>query len=59
MRLFGIIYALVGPTLAGILITAALVMGMVDARSMIIAAVVGAVLAIPATWFVTRQIAAR
>lgn len=57
MRLFGIIYALVGPTLAGILITAALTMNMVDTRSMIVAAVLGFVVALPVTWLVARQIA--
>ena len=57
MRLFGIIYALVGPTLAGILITAALTMNMVDTRSMIVAAVLGFVVALPVTWLVALQIA--
>jgi len=59
MRLFGIIYALTGPTLAGILVIVALVLGMVDARSIIVATAVGALLGLPAAWVITRQIADR
>ncbi len=60
MRLFGIIYALTGPTLAGILVIVALVLGMVDARSIIVAtAVGGALLGLPAAWVIARQIADR
>jgi hypothetical protein len=59
MRLFGIIYALTGPTLAGILVIVALVLGMVDARSIIVATAVGALLGLPAAWVIARQIADR
>lgn len=55
-RLFGIIYALAGPTLAGILIIAALTMNMFDAKSVIYAAVAGFVAALPVAWIVARQI---
>lgn len=55
-RLFGIIYALAGPTLAGILITAALTMNMFDTKSMIYAAVIGFVAALPIAWVVAKQI---
>ncbi|MFP1643947.1 hypothetical protein [Pontitalea aquivivens] len=55
-RLFSLIYALSGPTLAGVLIVAALTMNMFDTRSIIAAAVAGFVLGIPAAWLVARQI---
>ncbi|MDF1621486.1 CTP synthetase [Pseudothioclava nitratireducens] len=55
-RLFGIIYALAGPTLAGILITAALTMNMFDTKSMIVAAAVGFLAALPIAWIVAKQI---
>ena len=59
MRLFGIIYALTGPTLAGTLVIVALVLGMVDARSIIVATAVGALLGLPAACVIARQIADR
>mgnify|MGYP003590707659 CR=1 FL=1 len=58
IRLMGIIYALAGPTLAGVLIIAALTMNMFDVKSMLAAAAIGFVVAIPAAWLVARQIVA-
>ncbi|MFD2174477.1 CTP synthetase [Rhodobacter lacus] len=55
-RLFGIIYALAGPTLAGILITAALTMNMFNTKAMLVAAAVGFVVALPIAWVVAKQI---
>ncbi|PTV96348.1 hypothetical protein C8J27_102142 [Rhodobacter aestuarii] len=55
-RLFGIIYALAGPTLAGILITAALTMNMINTKSMIYAAAIGFIVALPIAWIVAKQI---
>lgn len=55
-RLFGIMYALAGPTLAGVLIVAALTMGMYDTKSMIYAAVVGFVAALPVAWIVAKKV---
>lgn len=55
-RLFGIIYALAGPTLAGIIITAALTMNKFDTMSMIYSAAIGFVVAIPIAWIVAKQI---
>lgn len=55
-RLFGIIYALAGPTLAGILITAALTMNLFETKMMIYAAVIGFVAALPIAWIVAKQI---
>ncbi|MFT3688151.1 hypothetical protein [Paenirhodobacter sp.] len=58
LRLFTLLYALIGPTLAGVFITAALTMNRVDARAMIVAAVAGFVLALPASWLVAKQLSA-
>lgn len=58
IRLMGIIYALAGPTLAGVLIIAALTMNMFDMKSVLAAAAIGFVVAIPAAWLVARQIVA-
>jgi hypothetical protein len=55
-RLFGIIYALAGPTLAGIIITAALTMNKFDTTSMIYSAAAGFLVAIPVAWIVAKQI---
>ncbi|MAQ38270.1 hypothetical protein BMI91_09980 [Thioclava sediminum] len=56
MRLFGIIYALVGPTLAGILITAALTMNMFTTNAMIVSAVIGFLVAVPVAWYIAKMI---
>lgn len=58
MRLFLIIYTLAGPTLAGIAIIVALSTGMVGARPIIAATVIGALAALPASWIVARRLAA-
>lgn len=55
-RLFGIIYALVGPTVAGVLIVVALTMNMYDMKTMIYAAVIGFVVALPVAWIVAGKI---
>ena len=57
-RLFAMIYILAGTTLAGIAITAALTIGRDSASDIIIASVVGAVLAIPVSWLVANKLAA-
>ncbi len=56
MRLFGIIYALVGPTLAGILITAALTMNMFTTNAMIVSAAIGFLVALPVAWYIAKMI---
>lgn len=56
MRLFAIIYSLAGPTLAGILITAALTMNMFTTNAMIVSAVIGFVVALPIAWYVAKMI---
>lgn len=56
MRLFAIIYSLAGPTLAGILITAALTMNMFTTNAMIASAVIGFIVALPIAWYVAKMI---
>lgn len=55
-RLFGIIYTLAATTLAGSAVVAALTVGLVEARSIIVAALIGSLLAAPLAWVVTRRI---
>lgn len=55
-RLASILYALSGPTLAGILVIAALTVGRDDLNSILWAAAIGAVLGLPAAWIIARKI---
>ncbi|PKP71423.1 MAG: CTP synthetase [Alphaproteobacteria bacterium HGW-Alphaproteobacteria-4] len=55
-RLASILYALAGPTLAGILVIAALTTGRDDLRSILWAAVIGAVLGLPTAWIIAKKI---
>ncbi|MBC7137589.1 MAG: hypothetical protein H5U17_02395 [Defluviimonas sp.] len=56
VRLFLIIYTLAATVLAGSAVVAALTMGRVDAVSIIVAAVAGAVVALPVSWLVVRTL---
>lgn len=56
IRLAALIYIFVGVTLAGSLIVAALTMNMFDTRSIVIAAVVGFVAALPVAWVLARKL---
>jgi len=58
LKLFGAIYVLSAPTIMGVLIVALLTMNRFDSTQILIAAVVGAVLAVPVAALVTKQIAA-
>lgn len=49
-KLFAIAYLLAGPTLAGILVIAALTLGRFDAATVGFAALAGAVLALPVSY---------
>lgn len=55
-RLFFIIYTLAGTTLAGSAIVAALTMNLFDLKSIIVAAVLGAVAALPVAWYVAKSL---
>lgn len=56
LRLTSLIYPIVGTALAGTCVTAALVMGVSDGVSIIAAAGVGAVVALPVSFAVARKL---
>ena len=58
VRLFGIIYAMGGTTLAGSAVVAALVTGNDTLKPILIAAVLGALVALPLCWVVAKKIIA-
>lgn len=58
LRLFMIIYTLAATALAGSAVIAALTMNLVDAKSIVAAALIGALAAIPVSWVVAKQISA-
>ncbi|MEZ5755614.1 MAG: CTP synthetase [Paracoccaceae bacterium] len=55
-RLFFLLYALIGPTLAGVGVVIVLTMGMDTLRPILTAAAVGFALGVPAAWIVMRQL---
>jgi len=55
-RLFFIIYTLASTTLAGSAIVAALTMNLFDLKSIIVAAILGALVALPVSWFVAKSL---
>ena len=55
-KLFGYIYILAGTTLAGVAVIAALSLGKDGASEISIAAAVGAVLAFPAAWLISKKL---
>ena len=57
-RLAGILFSLISTTLAGSAIVAALVMGHDTLTPILVAAVLGFVAAVPATYWVTKEITA-
>ncbi len=57
LRLTAFLYIFIATTLAGILITAVMVVpDLYTANNMIIAAVIGAVLGLPTAWFVAKAV---
>ncbi len=56
LRLAGILYSLISTSLAGTFIIAVLVAGYGTLTPILAAALVGFVLALPATWLVTKAI---
>lgn len=57
LRLSMILFSMISTALAGTAIIIALTLGRVDLMSIIAAAAIGFLLAIPVSWFVARQIA--
>ncbi|MCB1424518.1 MAG: hypothetical protein R3D65_13745 [Zhengella sp.] len=58
LKILGAIYILAAPTIMGVLIVALLTMNMFESQKIIMAAIAGAVIAMPVSWFVSRQILA-
>jgi hypothetical protein len=56
LRLTMMLYSLIGTTLAGMAMVAALTMGIVTAQALIASAVLGFGLALPVSWLVARAI---
>jgi predicted PurR-regulated permease PerM len=57
-KLFGILFSMVATTLMGIGVVVALTTGFTTLQPILIAAVIGFVLSLPATWVLARQIEA-
>ena len=58
LKILGAIYILAAPTIMGVLIVALLTMNMFERQKIILAAIAGAVIALPVSWIVSRQILA-
>lgn len=56
IRLFSIIYSMAGTTGAGIGVIAALASGYDDLNGVLVGAIAGAVIALPATYVVTKKL---
>ena len=56
LKLAALVYIMVGSVLAGSFVVAALTMGRVDAISISVAAVLGALVALPVAWFVAARL---
>ena len=55
-RLMGILFSVIGTTLAGIGVVVVLTMGYGTLQPILVAAAAGAVLAIPVSWMVARNL---
>lgn len=56
LRLTAVIYVLLGATLAGIFIVAALTMGLDTGKPILYSAIAGFVVGLPISWLVAKQI---
>lgn len=56
MRLFFLLYPVIGTTLAGIAMVVALTTGMDTVKPIVVAAAIGALVGLPATWIVARKV---
>lgn len=55
-RLMSLLYAIVGTTLAGIGVVAAVSLNLYDVQSIVVAAALGALLALPVSWLVAKKL---
>lgn len=56
LRLTSILYSIIGTTLAGIGVVVAVTLNLYDVQSIVISAAIGAVLALPVSWMVAKQL---
>lgn len=56
LRLTMVMHSIVGTTLAGIGVIFAVTMNLYDVRSIVVAAALGAVLAIPVSWIIAKKL---
>jgi preprotein translocase subunit SecF len=56
LKLTAMVYIIVGSMLAGSCVIAALTMGRMDAVSISVAAVIGALAALPVSWFIATKL---
>ncbi len=56
LKLVAIVYIMVGSVLAGSFVVAALTMERMDAASISIAALIGAIVAMPVAWYVATKL---
>ncbi|MEZ5751357.1 MAG: hypothetical protein R3D60_05095 [Paracoccaceae bacterium] len=56
LRLMMLLYSIVGTTLAGIGVVVAVTMGLYTMTPIIVSAAAGAILALPLTWYVAKQL---
>lgn len=56
LRLTMVMYSIVGTTLAGIGVIAAVTMNLYDVQSIVVAAAVGAVVAVPVSWVIAKKL---
>ncbi|WP_424944771.1 CTP synthetase [Aliiroseovarius crassostreae] len=56
LRLTAVIYVLLGATVAGILIVAALTMGLDTGKPIVYAAIIGFIVALPISWVVAGKL---
>ena len=57
LRLMMVLFSMIGTTLAGIGVVVVLTMGRYDVTSIIAGAALGAILALPVSWMVARNLA--
>ena len=58
LRLAMILYSILGTTLAGSGVVAAVSLGLYDVNSIVAGAVIGAVVALPVAWLVAKRLSA-
>ena len=55
-RLMSLLYSIVGTTLAGIGVVAAVTMNRYDVQSIVVSAAIGAIIALPVCWMIARKL---